>query len=552
MVWKRNVLGGYAMCFVMYGTRATLPPLLLAISKERDLSAEWTATLLSSFSFGYVWLQIPGGYIAQRVGCRGVLMASIFGAAACMLAIAASDDLSSMLAGPVSDETGGLSAEGVNWVIALLLAMLGVCHAPTMPGRIELYARWIPPAERDRVLNVEGIGTLLGTLLFSLSAPAVAQSRGWRTAFGLQGATVVLLGVYYWLNVDSSPATSGVHISAAELATLPAATPASSEKAASFPLWLLTRTSCWAIIAAHTASNYSSTMLSSWTPTIFDTIHGLPPAAAAPLLALPPLFGLASRLALAVSAPRIIQRGGLTTLGVRRWSWAAYASGQVLAQLVFAHATDTTVATAALVGKAVADAPGSFNVGTSYLEVGGANSGVLVALGNTVANVGSLLAPVVGARIYAWAGGRWPPVFYSACGAYALATAVYVLYISTSEETEGGGSGGSGGKGGEEEEEDEDEETEREQQEQEQDSGAHYSPAKADAGATMRHRPRPDGRVAAAVQRAHGGGSGGGDVDGNNGGGDSEVGGRARGRAASAASRKSKSTSKSPRRHVVR
>ena len=77
------------------------------------------------------------------------------------------------------------------------------------------------------------------------------------------------------------------------------------------------------------------------------------------------------------------------------------------------------------------------SVSVSYLEVGGrANSGVLCAIGNTIANVGSLLAPLAGAAIYAAAGNRWEPVFLSAAAGLAASALVFVAAISTTEEHE--------------------------------------------------------------------------------------------------------------------
>jgi sugar phosphate permease len=416
----------------MYGTRATLPSLLLLISQERELGRQWQATLLSSFSAGYIWLQIPGGYVSQRMGCRNVLLVAITGSAACLFGVAASGG---------SDGDSGASS------IAFWLALLGVFHAPMTPGRTDLYARWVPPSERAAVLSTEGIAGLVGTLAYGMLAPWLAESVGWRLTFAAQGVSVLLLAVFFWCTVDSSP-TAGQGLAAAAAGrrcadndALPAGAAAggggkAAAGATEFPLWLLGRSSVWAIIFAHTAQNYAGEMLKSWAPTILDQSHGLGPAAAAPLLAIPPLFGLAARAALAAAVmPALKARLEPSQLVTRRWATYAYAAGQTAALLLFCHARSAAVATGALCLKAMADAPASLGVGSSYLDVGGrANSGVLTAVGNTVANVGSLLAPTVGAWIFVRFGESWPPVFYSACGLHLSAAAFYGAFISTREE----------------------------------------------------------------------------------------------------------------------
>ena len=56
----------------------------------------------------------------------------------------------------------------------------------------------------------------------------------------------------------------------------------------------------------------------------------------------------------------------------------------------------TTLATAALCALKVFECFHSSGYGASYLEVGADNTSVLTGVGNTIANVGSLVAPVLG------------------------------------------------------------------------------------------------------------------------------------------------------------
>ena len=63
------------------------------------------------------------------------------------------------------------------------------------------------------------------------------------------------------------------------------------------------------------------------------------------------------------------------------------------------------------------------------------NLRTLEALRKRHPNVGSLLAPIVGARILVVFGeDAWPPVFFSACAFYAVAGFAYAGGISTKEE----------------------------------------------------------------------------------------------------------------------
>jgi len=334
--WRRNTWGSNALCVVMYGTRSTLAPLLLLVAHEERLPPAGSARLLSAFHFGYVWLQIPAGFVCQRAGCRSVLLASIVASALAMLGAAAAPSVA---------------------CLQLCLALLGVCHAPTMPGRIDLAARVVPAAHRARHLANESIAAMCGPLVFAAVAPKLAAAIGWRATLVVQAATVLLLALFFAKMVDPvacGPVAEGTPPPAA-MQRHPLATAATAATAVApppppqrFPWWLLARRSCWAIVAAHTAGNFGGQMLSSWTPTIFDSALALPPAAAATWLVAPPIAGLAGRTAAAWAVPALQRRLRIADLSVRRWSCCVMNLLQCVAALAFASAGSPLVATAGL------------------------------------------------------------------------------------------------------------------------------------------------------------------------------------------------------------
>ena len=78
----------YLMCAVMYGSRASLSPLLLMMSTDLAYDRDGIAALLASFSFGYVWLQVLAGVISQRVGSQNVMLVAMIGCTASLLRVA--------------------------------------------------------------------------------------------------------------------------------------------------------------------------------------------------------------------------------------------------------------------------------------------------------------------------------------------------------------------------------------------------------------------------------------------------------------------------------
>ena len=66
-------------------TRIALPYIVAFISQEQQLSEQQRATLLSSFTAGYVWMQIPGGYLAERIGNKAICLINNVSVAALLL-----------------------------------------------------------------------------------------------------------------------------------------------------------------------------------------------------------------------------------------------------------------------------------------------------------------------------------------------------------------------------------------------------------------------------------------------------------------------------------
>ena len=157
-VWRRNVVAVYAMCVVMYGSRASISPLLLMMSEDLGYDRDGIAVLLASFSFGYIWLQVLAGVISQRIGSKIVMLVAMLGCGLSLLAV---------------------SCCRTSRHVGLALGMLGVFHAPMMPVRFDIYARWVPVRDRGSVITYEGVWSLLGILTFTYCSPKLAAQIGW-------------------------------------------------------------------------------------------------------------------------------------------------------------------------------------------------------------------------------------------------------------------------------------------------------------------------------------------------------------------------------------
>lgn len=135
---------------------------------ESHISLEAVRLINSSFFWGYVVTQIPGGILAARFPANRV-----FG-----WSIAASALLSFF--NPVAAKSGPV-------ILALLRLLQGLAEGITFPALIGIWRHWAPPLERTKLLTIcfagSYVGAVVGFPLFGL----LDHSLGWESCFYLSG-----------------------------------------------------------------------------------------------------------------------------------------------------------------------------------------------------------------------------------------------------------------------------------------------------------------------------------------------------------------------------
>ncbi|XP_046600720.1 sialin-like isoform X2 [Neodiprion lecontei] len=143
-------------------------------------SYEWDTytqgVILSSFYWGYVFTQIPGGMLADKIGGKYVLGLGIFTSAIFTLLT------------PVVVET--FDSTG----LIVLRFLMGLGEGTTIPAMAELVPRWSAPGEESIIGTVVTSGILLGNMLGTALSGVLIQnsSMGWPLVFYVFGAAGVL------------------------------------------------------------------------------------------------------------------------------------------------------------------------------------------------------------------------------------------------------------------------------------------------------------------------------------------------------------------------
>ncbi|CAL5424129.1 unnamed protein product [Camellia sinensis] len=123
-------------------------------------------TILSAFYYGYASSRVPGGWIAQKIGGRRVLLLSFV----------------------LWTLTCALVPLDPNRVIILVMARLlvGVAQGFIFPSIHNVLAQWIPPHERSRSVSCTTSGMYLGAALGMLVLPILVEFWGAQSVFHVE------------------------------------------------------------------------------------------------------------------------------------------------------------------------------------------------------------------------------------------------------------------------------------------------------------------------------------------------------------------------------
>ncbi|KAL6270990.1 hypothetical protein ACE6H2_027901 [Prunus campanulata] len=158
-----------------------------AAADAAGVSQSSKGTILSTFYYGYACSQVPGGWAAQRIGGRCVLLLSFV--------------------------TWSLTYSFVpldpNRVTMMVLARLlvGVAQGFMFPSIHSVLAQWVPPHERSRSVSLTTSGMYLGAAAGMLVVPSLVKLRSPQFVF-LAEATLGTIWSVVWLNYASNPPQS--------------------------------------------------------------------------------------------------------------------------------------------------------------------------------------------------------------------------------------------------------------------------------------------------------------------------------------------------------
>lgn len=170
----------------------------------------------------------------------------------------------------------------------------------------------------------------------------------------------------------------------------------------------------WAIYLAHFTFNYGVYFITNWSSIYYLETFKVRPENAGLHLALPYGVNLILNIFVSPWLNNVLREAGFSDLSCRRTftglGFIAMALSLIAVPALASSITATTAALTTAMGFAALH-PSGFKA--NYMDVTTTQSGVVSAIGNTIASVASSLGPLVVARLRLQSGGSWDGAFTS-------------------------------------------------------------------------------------------------------------------------------------------
>ena len=160
-----------ALCYI---DRVNISIAIIPLAQDEGYGAAARGLVLSSFFWGYIWLQLPGGWMADRFGGKRVLAAGV-----------ALWSIATFLTPPAANISFGM--------LLLTRVLLGAGEAVNFPAVHSLAARWTIASERARAISLHLSGVSLGTVVALLLSPMLVLRFGWPSVFARRSHAPSLL-----------------------------------------------------------------------------------------------------------------------------------------------------------------------------------------------------------------------------------------------------------------------------------------------------------------------------------------------------------------------
>jgi sugar phosphate permease len=182
--WLRIIPVAFAMYTIAYVDRTNISLAIPSMSRELHMDPTQAGDAAGIFFWGYLLLQVPGGYLAQRWSAKRFVSVLLILWGACSVAC------------------GLVQTWRQFWVMRFFL---GVAEGGVWPATLVLLAHWFPRAERARA-NAYWMLCLPASVVFSSPLSGwILGHWNWRVLLISEGALPFVWLVIWWWFIDDHP-----------------------------------------------------------------------------------------------------------------------------------------------------------------------------------------------------------------------------------------------------------------------------------------------------------------------------------------------------------
>eukprot|EP00798_Chlamydomonas_sp_ICE-L_P016886 gene16886-23161_t len=273
---------------------------ILPMADEMGWNPTTTGLIQSSFFYGFLLMQVPGGAIASKLGGRRVLPVGV-----------SVWSLATFLAPLLSTSFGPFCASRV---------LMGLGEAVAPSSIVDILGKSVPKEERASAVATAFGGLHIGSIIGLLACPPIIDAFGWQAVFYLFGGAGLL-----WYSMFEGLIASLEKEEPEAVAKLSAPIPTSSSTSTSaeaaatpIPYRAMLRSRPVQVLAAtHFAHNWFHYTMLAWLPTYFVNALSVDLMHAAQTSLLPPIAGVIASAAAGTLADKLISEG-METAKVRK------------------------------------------------------------------------------------------------------------------------------------------------------------------------------------------------------------------------------------------
>lgn len=402
------VLLCFCAAFICYIDRVNISVAIIPMQEAFGWSDTTKGLVLSSFFIGYMILQAPSGWLANRIGGKIVLGFAVLSWSVFTILT----PVAALISLPL--------------LIAVRIAM-GLGEAAMFPATYNLFARWVPEAERSRSVGIMASGIPLGTLFALTTTGWIVTRYGWPYAFYSFGLLGVVWAAVWYFKAANYPAEHP-GISATELELL-APVSGSKQEHTGIP-WkkLLLHRAVLVIFINHFCTNWALYLMLAWLPSYFRDVQSLSVTSAGIYSAAPWLTMFVMINISGWAADRLVKQGNSITL-VRKLMQTTGMFGAAVFFLLATYAGTPLIALAVMCGSLACIALTFSGYVPNFLDVAPRYADVLLGISNTFGTIPG----IVGVFLAGWLldqTGSYAGVFVTAAAVQVVGGVLWLLYAT--------------------------------------------------------------------------------------------------------------------------